>query len=112
MHLCDECPKIYLKQRTLELHKKRVHRGTLPTKSARKSYNCEKCNKTFTSGNNLEEHIKVKHEQNTPEHCDECNRSFGTPHALKGIWLFYANHKLYLGLSWSILVIQGPFRSF
>ena len=30
VHLCDECPKIYLKQRTLELHKKRVHRGTLP----------------------------------------------------------------------------------
>ena len=26
VHLCDECPKIYLKQRTLEIHKRRVHR--------------------------------------------------------------------------------------
>ena len=24
VHLCDECPKIYLKQRTLELHKVRI----------------------------------------------------------------------------------------
>ena len=32
---------------------------------------------------NLEEHIKVKHEKNTPEKCNECNRSFGTPRALK-----------------------------
>ena len=27
--------------------------------------------------------IKVKHENSTPEQCDECNRAFGTPHALK-----------------------------
>ena len=33
--MCDECPKIYLKQRTLELHKKRVHRGTLPKSNNR-----------------------------------------------------------------------------
>ena len=31
----------------------------------------------------MDEHIKVKHENNTPEQCDECNRAFGTPHALK-----------------------------
>ena len=83
VHLCDECPKIYLKQRTLEIHKRRVHRGTLPARQSRKTYACPLCNKTFTSGNNMEEHIKVKHENNTPEQCDECNRSFGTPHALK-----------------------------
>ena len=34
-YMCDECPKIYLKQRTLELHKKRVHRGTLPKSNNR-----------------------------------------------------------------------------
>ena len=28
--MCDECPKVYLKQQTLELHKKHVHRGILP----------------------------------------------------------------------------------
>ena len=28
--MCDKCPKIYLKQSTLELHKKHVHRGILP----------------------------------------------------------------------------------
>ena len=84
IHLCDECPKIYLKQRTLELHKKRVHRGTLPTKQLhKKKYECPTCKKTFKSGTNFEEHVKVKHENSTPEHCDECNRSFGTPHALK-----------------------------
>ena len=67
----------------LELHKKRVHRGTLPKQHSRKTYECPTCKKTFTSGNNLDEHIKVKHENNTPEQCDECNRAFGTPHALK-----------------------------
>ena len=28
--MCDECPKIYLKQSALESHKKQVHRGILP----------------------------------------------------------------------------------
>ena len=59
------------------------YRGTLPARQSRKTYQCSLCNKTFTSGNNMEEHIKVKHENHTPEACDECNRSFGTPHALK-----------------------------
>ena len=63
--------------------KKRVHRGTLPKQHSRKTYECPNCKKIFTSGNNLDEHIKVKHENNTPEQCDECNRAFGTPHALK-----------------------------
>ena len=49
----------------------------------RKTYQCQLCQKTFTSGNNLEEHIKVKHENHTPQQCDECNRAFGRPHALK-----------------------------
>merc|ERR1712004_270859 len=81
--MCDECPKIYLKQSALESHKKQVHRGILPKSNNKKTYQCKLCSKTFLRGNNLEEHIKVKHEKNTPEQCDECNRSFGTPHALK-----------------------------
>ena len=49
----------------------------------RKTYQCKECNKTFSNGNNLDEHVKVKHENHTPEQCDQCARAFGTPHALK-----------------------------
>ena len=83
VHLCDECPKIYLKQRTLELHKRTVHRGLPPVKVYKRKHTCPTCQKDFSSGNNLEEHIKVKHEKNTPEQCDECPRAFGTALALK-----------------------------
>jgi hypothetical protein len=84
VHLCDECPKIYLNKRTLEVHKKKIHYGTMKIYIPLKKKNkCSHCDKKFTNANNLEEHIKVKHEKHTPLNCDECTRSFGTQHALK-----------------------------
>ena len=83
VHLCDQCPKICLKARTLELHKLRVHQKILPKQVHTKKFECTICKQTFKRRHNLEEHVKSKHEGNTPEQCDECNRAFGTPHALK-----------------------------
>ena len=82
--MCDQCPKTFLRKGSMELHKRKFHQGILPkSTNPHRTYQCHFCTKTFTGKHTLEEHIKVKHENSTPEQCDECNRSFGTPHALK-----------------------------
>ena len=82
--MCDQCPKIFLWKESLKAHKRKIHQDTLSkSTNTKKTYQCQVCSRTFTQKHNLDEHIKRDHEKNTPEQCDECNRSFGTEKALK-----------------------------
>jgi hypothetical protein len=76
--LCDSCPKMYINQRTLDKHHQHVHEG-VPKGPRQKEVRlqCPHCEKRLPKPK-LEEHIKSKHEMNTPFKCDKCTRSFGT----------------------------------
>ena len=44
---------------------------------------CPHCEKTFLAPKRLSEHIKAKHEKNTPFKCGECHRSYGSSKTLR-----------------------------
>jgi KRAB domain-containing zinc finger protein len=81
--LCDSCPKMYLNQIALEKHRKHVHQGVPkgPRPKAQR-LQCPHCEKRLVKPL-LNEHIKSKHEKNTPYKCDQCTRSFGTSSVLQ-----------------------------
>jgi KRAB domain-containing zinc finger protein len=81
--LCDSCPKMYLNQIALAKHRKHVHEG-VPKGPRQKPQRlqCPHCEKRLIKPL-LNEHIKSKHEKNTPFKCDQCTRSFGTATVLQ-----------------------------
>jgi KRAB domain-containing zinc finger protein len=76
--LCDSCPKMYLTQISLDKHRQHVHQG-VPKRPRHipQKLQCPHCEKRLVKSK-LDEHIKSKHEMNTPFKCDKCTRSFGT----------------------------------
>ena len=92
--ICEQCGEIYLSQLTLQNHTKRVHSqceecgcecdcGCRPKLPPKKKVNCSHCEKTFVSYARCKEHIRSKHEKNTPFQCDQCHRSYGTAVSLR-----------------------------
>jgi hypothetical protein len=81
--LCDSCPKMYINQRTLDKHRLHVHEG-VPRGPKQKvvRLQCPHCEKRLPR-TKLNEHIKSKHEMNTPFKCNQCTRSFGTSGVLQ-----------------------------
>ena len=57
---------IYHFFRLNQIYKKRYNSEPLP---------CPHCDRTFSTYEKCKEHIKVKHENDTHVHCDECNRA-------------------------------------
>jgi hypothetical protein len=81
--LCDSCPKMYLNQISLEKHRKHVHQGVpVLIRHIPRKLQCPHCEKRLVKSK-LDEHIKSKHEMNTPFKCDKCTRSFGTSTVLQ-----------------------------
>ena len=86
--ICDQCPDIFLSEAHLKGHISRKHskKGIVKTSAPPKKYvrkQCPHCEKTFGGYNPLQEHILVKHENNTPHQCDQCPRKFGLSHTLR-----------------------------
>jgi hypothetical protein len=81
--LCDSCPKMYLLRMSLERHRQEVHQGVPKRpKHITPKFQCPHCEKRLANAK-MEEHIKSKHEMNTPFKCDKCTRSFGTATVLQ-----------------------------
>ena len=82
--MCDQCPNVYFNKWSLRHHALTKHsdKGT-KTKTVKRRKSCPHCMKTFATYVNCMEHIKSKHEKDTPYKCDECHRSYGTIACLK-----------------------------
>jgi KRAB domain-containing zinc finger protein len=77
--LCDECPSVFFAKESLASHKRQHHMSLSdPKRTPKKRKQCPHCPKTFAAHQSWLEHIKSKHEMNTPYKCDECTRSYGT----------------------------------
>ena len=72
---CDKCPKVFSNKQSLASHKYNAH-STTPL--VKKSFPCPQCEKVFGKPWVLKDHIKTRHENNTPFKCDQCHRSYGT----------------------------------
>ena len=81
-NVCPHCAKSYLSRGSLKSHILREHEGNDRTKNYMQKKPCPHCGKELKK-RDLEEHIKVKHENSTPFECDECNRKYGTETKLK-----------------------------
>ena len=77
LFVCDQCPKVFISKISLSMHRHNAHNADnkLGKKDAKK---CPYCEKKFQTRANYNEHVKAKHEKNTPFKCDECDRSYGT----------------------------------
>ena len=60
----------------LNKHVKRVHENT-------KEYQCNRCEKWFSTRGNLNFHIKTVHNLIKPFECDTCDRQFNDKRLLK-----------------------------
>lgn len=76
--MCEFCPKVYFNKSRLKVHQRTAHLGFPRRKRSYTSkQKCPHCDKVL-SRNAFNEHVKSKHELNTPYKCDMCAASFGT----------------------------------
>lgn len=65
---CPTCFRWFQKRYHMKNHEK-IHKGL-------KSYECDLCQKRYTSQTNLDRHIRVTHHNEKKHHCDLCGKSF------------------------------------
>jgi hypothetical protein len=80
--MCDQCPSVFFAKGSLVWHQNQHHlkMDTDPNPNivpARRKP-CPHCPMSFAANSSLKEHVKSKHEMNTPYKCDQCHRSYGT----------------------------------
>ncbi|XP_058176265.1 zinc finger protein 91-like [Anopheles ziemanni] len=76
---CKVCSKRYVNSRSLQNHQWRIH-----TPAAERPFCCDVCGETFVKDYLLKKHLSfhlAKHQK--LNFCEECNRSFATPAALR-----------------------------
>jgi len=76
--LCHLCSTLFANKLSLTMHVMRVHENKV-TKTRKQ---CPHCDKSFMDYSKYEEHVKSKHENNTPFKCNQCHRSYGTQNRL------------------------------
>ena len=77
LHHCDQCSEAFASIGGLNNHKKFVHQG-IKHRTQRAKEACPYCGKLVNRSTALREHIKSKHENDTPYECTECPKAFGT----------------------------------
>jgi hypothetical protein len=77
LFVCNQCPKVFISKTSLSIHRYNAHNADHKLRK-KDAQNCPFCDKKFQTRANYNEHVKVKHEKNTPFKCDECDRSYGT----------------------------------
>ena len=106
--ICDTCGKAYQTPSQLRVHKRTIHEGQVKYKCKYCGkryphysgllhhvnsfhegikYQCEHCPKSFTQLGYLKEHIRVKHNEETPKegtyNCDKCDKVYTFRAALR-----------------------------
>ncbi len=81
--MCDECPAVFLSDRGMKRHKEIKHEGKARPKDKSKNLKCPHCDRVFSKNLNYTEHVRSKHENNTPFRCDLCPKAYGTEPFLK-----------------------------
>ncbi|KAH3785034.1 hypothetical protein DPMN_163117 [Dreissena polymorpha] len=82
--ICDVCGKQFARSDSLGTHKRRMHGGDNKKDKGKrgtetpKKHICEKCGKGYISRCSLDEHINIKHSQNTDYKlkCTHCSLTF------------------------------------
>ena len=82
--ICDQCPNVFFNDRTLKHHIRISHNvdGYKKKKNIIER-TCPHCEKTFKCLISFKEHVKSKHEKDTPYKCDQCERAYGTIQVLR-----------------------------
>lgn len=65
---CPTCSRWFQKRYHMKNHEK-IHQGL-------KSYECQLCQKRYTSQTNLDRHVRVTHHNEKKHMCQECGKSF------------------------------------
>ena len=69
---CEDCGNVFVNVYEYKIHRERVHadgdndQGAGKSSAKKKKLNCSHCEKTFVSYARCKEHIRSKHENNTP----------------------------------------------
>ena len=72
--ICEICSQMLTTKKGLRRHHELVHQNIRPVFHRQ----CDHCGKTFKKRTNYIEHVRSKHENNTPFECDSCGKKFGT----------------------------------
>ncbi|XP_061186367.1 zinc finger protein 665-like [Saccostrea echinata] len=72
---CAECPKEYASKRALNRHIKTAHDVM--------KYNCDICDKVFSSKETMYHHRRGIHSDSKPYKCQQCDASFSFNHSLR-----------------------------
>ncbi len=77
---CDQCPEVYISNLSLGRHKRRIHEGKGKARVRAKKVKdpCTYCGKLVPKGLPMTEHVKSKHENDTPFKCEQCPRAYAT----------------------------------
>lgn len=84
-HICPECGKSFSRPGHVERHMRQVHSETTsPTPQRKREYRCPICNYPFRYPSDLKRHEpNCRARTEPPVQCDQCDRTFETPHALR-----------------------------
>lgn len=77
---CKYCPKLFFYAHTLDIHTKRVHEKTLPSRNFK--YLCNLCGRGVASQAELERH-NLTHTGEKPYHCEKCDKKYRTKAMLR-----------------------------
>lgn len=70
LHTCDQCERVYLKYRSLKIHKQRMHNSRLDTA-------CPECGKLLAGKHTLKKHLlSHRPEEMWPYECPICHKKF------------------------------------
>ncbi len=81
---CDKCDEVSISYTSMRAHKDKVHLGKVTKKKYPKPKEpCIHCGKMVYKGKTMFEHVKSKHENDTPFKCDQCPRAYATESYLR-----------------------------
>ena len=75
---CKVCEKFFKRRGNLKKHMKTFHSSNEPLNKdiELSTHDCEKCGESFENNVYLVQHIRRVHDENKPNKCDKCDKSF------------------------------------
>ena len=80
--ICNQCPNIYLTEKSLKTHINWAHVKT-KKRYIQPRVSCKFCAKTYASKERLKDHIVIEHENSAQFPCETCQRRLPSAKKLK-----------------------------